>query len=113
MRAAQAAECARDQAHFWDYHDRLFQSWAGKKESTFDESSLVGFARELGLDIASFNACLDGRQHLERLEEDMQAALGLNVESVPTVFINEQRVRGLKDYETYRGMIEEELGKSR
>ncbi|HYG68908.1 MAG TPA: thioredoxin domain-containing protein, partial [Anaeromyxobacteraceae bacterium] len=53
-KAAEAAHCAGDQGKYWDMHGKLFGA-GGKLEV----SSLKGYAKELGLDAAKFDQCLD------------------------------------------------------
>lgn len=50
--AARAAECAKDQGKFWEYHDALFST------QQLDEAGFKKYAADLKLDTAKFNACL-------------------------------------------------------
>ncbi len=60
--ATEAAYCAGDQdpAHFWAMHNVLFEKQAELWAAGDVAPMVKGFAKELGLNAASFAACLDG-----------------------------------------------------
>jgi thiol-disulfide isomerase/thioredoxin len=65
-KAAEAAECARDQGRFWEMHDRLFANAEQLKPA-----DLKGHARAIGIDGPAFDACLDSGRHAERWKRDL------------------------------------------
>ena len=113
VRAAEASECAAEQGRFWEYHDVLFEGWAGENRGAFSDANLKEFAASLGLDLGTFGACLESDRYAKTVEQSRRDALGLGVRSIPTVFINERRLVGLSDYDVYRRVIEEELETAR
>ncbi|HSD83724.1 MAG TPA: DsbA family protein [Anaerolineae bacterium] len=103
-RAAEASECANDQGKFWEYADVLFQNQAGENQGAFADAKLEGFAEELKLDMDEFKACLADRRHLPTIQASVQEGTERGINSVPTLFINGQMVRGgisLKQFEQY------------
>ena len=63
--ASHAAACANDQGKFWEMHDRIF---AGQNEWNGEATSnpvpvFAGYAKDLGLDVGRWRACVDGRTH--------------------------------------------------
>lgn len=83
--ASTAAECAAEQGQFWEMHDLLFETveqWAVEEA----ETELLGLAGELGLDMATFAACLDSRAPVERVVADIYDSLGA-VSSTPTFVV--------------------------
>ena len=62
-KSAEASECAQDQGKFWEYHNKLFDEQQKLKPdgntATYAEPELKKWAKELGLDEAKFNQCLD------------------------------------------------------
>jgi protein-disulfide isomerase len=108
-RAAIAAECARQQNRFWEYHDRLFEN-----QRTLDRESLFRYAREVGLDIPAFRACLDDPATEARIEEDVRAGIAAGIQSTPTLFINGRRIDGALEhpYYDYALVLEQERGGS-
>ena len=112
-RAAQAAECAAEQGRFWDYHDVLFENWAGENSGAYGDANLLRFASALGLETDSFDSCLGSGRSARAVEEDVRSAVTLGVRPVPTVLINNRRIEGLRSYVEYRSIIEDELSKAR
>ncbi len=111
LRAAEASECAGEQGSFWQYHDILFDNWAGENQGAFSDPHLIAFADQAGRDDGQFRSCLETGRYRDRVKEDIEAAKDLGVRSTPTIFINQERVDGLSDYPTYRRIIEGELAK--
>lgn len=104
MDAALAAEAARNQDKFWEYHDKLFAN-----QDKLDIESLKRYARELGLDMARFEADRSNPESRKKVEADMAEARTLAVSSTPSFFINGRFVRGAQPFETFAKVIDEEL----
>ncbi len=103
-RAAEASECANDQGKFWEYVDLLFENQAGENQGAFADAKLISFAQQLELDTERFKTCLDSRQHLAEVQASTAAGSARGINSVPTLFINGQMVRGaisLEKFEKY------------
>jgi protein-disulfide isomerase len=103
--SAQAAECAAEQNRFWDYHDMLFLN----QRVPFTSENLKAFARELGLDTASFNGCLDLETHAEKVAADRAEGQRRGVTGTPTFYVGQTQIVGAKPYDTFRAAIEDEL----
>jgi protein-disulfide isomerase/uncharacterized membrane protein len=103
--AAAAAECASKLGRFWEYHDLLFEN-----QKALDRESLFRYAREVGLDIPTFRACLDDPATMDRIAADVAAGARLGIESTPTIFINGRRIQGSLDrpYYDYALVIEKD-----
>ncbi len=86
--AALASECANDQGKFWQYHDLLFAN-----QPNFKRSQLVEYAGKLGLDSEQFSACLQSRARRQIVDDDLQRAKELNLNSTPTFIVNGQIIR--------------------
>lgn len=108
FKAAEAGQCAREQGKFWEYHDRLFAN-----QQALQPEFLKKYAVELGLDAAKFNTCLDTAKYAERVQEQMGVGSSLGVSSTPSVFINGRLVSGAHPFETFTGIIDEELRRTR
>lgn len=87
--AATAAECAGEQDRFWQYQHNLFAN-----QGRFQRDELIGYARDLGLDVAAFVACLGSEAARARVERDAREGQKLGIESTPTLFINGRRIEG-------------------
>ncbi len=108
--AAQAAECAGSQGRFWPYHDKLFASQAGENRGAFAKDKLKGFARELGLEVAGFDRCLDGDETLAKVRADTAEADRRGVKSTPTFYLNTtEPIQGALPYDAFRQAIDKLL----
>ena len=106
--AAEAAECASDQGKFWEYHDILYDRWAGTNVGAYSYNNLIGFAQILELDQQQFADCMNERKYVERVRSDSRFAEANGISSTPTVLINGEVVRG-GEYGVFRDAIEAAL----
>lgn len=104
--AALAAEAARNQNKFWEYHDKLFAN-----QKKLDVESLKQYAAELQLDMARFERDRLDPEIRKRVEADVTEANTLGVNSTPSFFINGRFVRGAQPFETFAKLIDDELTK--
>ena len=106
--ASMAAACAADQGKFWEMHDRLFQGqdeWNG--EATRNPKKVfLGYARAIGLDVARWEQCYDGRQHLRQIQANMAEAERRQVQQTPTFVIGRRMVPGAIGYDQFRALVD-------
>ena len=102
-KAGEASECARDQGKFMEYHDILFDT----KQLSVD--SLKKHAADLGLDVATFNECLDSGEKGAIVDADFEEGRQLGVGGTPTFFINGRKLVGAQPYENFKAAIESAL----
>jgi protein-disulfide isomerase len=107
--AAQAAEAAREQGKFWEYHDALFNVQGRENSGAFSYDQLVEIAREIGLDVALFEETLSSNKYLEPIQSEVDAAREAGVNSTPTFFIGETKIVGARDYDEFVEVIDAEL----
>ncbi len=91
--AAQAAEAARMQNRFWEMHDLIYENQALWAEDKNPKNHFRKFAADLGLDVARFEADMEGDQVRFRLEADRDAAVRMGVDGTPTVLIDGRKLR--------------------
>lgn len=103
MPAAVASLCANDQDAYWDFHEKLFSS------ETLDEATYIQYAADLALDVETFTACLSSGSHDAFIQEDMDFALGLGVQSTPTFFVNGLAIVGAQPLVNFKQIIDKEL----
>ncbi|MEE8077270.1 MAG: thioredoxin domain-containing protein [Candidatus Binatia bacterium] len=111
--AAQAAECAREQGKFWEYHDKVFTSKGRFASFALINRRLKGYAREVELDGKAFDRCLDSGKYAQKIEEETGMGRALRARATPTFFINGKMLVGAHPFETFQRMIEEELGEGK
>jgi protein-disulfide isomerase len=110
--AAYAAECANDQGKFWQYHEDLFNRWLGENVGMYEKDMLKRFAKQLKLDTAKFNECIDSDKHAGVVDADVKEGLALQVRGTPTFFLNgkQMQIRSL-NFEDFAASIEQALKK--
>jgi protein-disulfide isomerase len=108
--AAQASECAADQGKFWEYHDVLFERQDGENQGAFTKDKLIGFAKDMGLDMTKFEPCLTSDQTLSRVQADTQEGSQAGVRGTPTFFVNGQALVGAQPIEAFQAAIDKALG---
>lgn len=108
--AAQAAECAADQGKFWEYHDLLFDKQNGENVGTFTKENLIAYAKELGLDSAKFEPCLQSDATLQRVTTDTNEGRQVGVSGTPTFFINGKPLVGAQPAEVFKSQLDAALG---
>jgi protein-disulfide isomerase len=107
--AAVAAECAADEGKFWQYHDYLFEHQSGENEGAFTKDKLIGFGKELGLDMTTFQSCVQSDQTLARVQADTAEGQKFGVSSTPTFFVNGKPVVGLMSADQFKQVIDQAL----
>jgi protein-disulfide isomerase len=107
FKASEAAHCAGDQGKFWEYHDRLFAN-----QQALQLTDLKAHAAALGLNAATFDACLDGSKYAERVRDGVAAGSRLGVNSTPTSYVNGRMLSGSLPFEAFSAVIDEELAKT-
>jgi protein-disulfide isomerase len=102
--AHEAARCAGEQGAFWKYREELFSQ--SPKSGT---ERLTASAREIGLDVTTFQQCLADRKFKDLVDRDVKEGTRAGITGTPTVFINGRRLEGARSLETFVQIIDEEL----
>ena len=87
-RAANAALCAGEQNHFWDYHDTLYANQITESASLFTDARLVTMAENLKLDMTAFNQCYQAKKYAGQVKADIAQGQTLNITGTPSIFVN-------------------------
>lgn len=111
--AAAAAECAREQGKFWEYHDYLFTRQNGENQGAFEKKNLKQFARAVGLDGAQFDSCVNSDKYIEEVRKDTAAGRNAGVSGTPTTFVNGRAIVGAVPFAQFEGAIVEALKKAK
>lgn len=89
VEAAQAAEAAGAQGHYWEMHDMLFES-----QRSLVHPVLMAHADALGLDLRAFIQALREGRFQGRIHDDFLGAVRSGVLRPPAFFLNGQRYQG-------------------
>jgi protein-disulfide isomerase len=93
MNAAVAVEAAAQQGRFEAMYQRMFETqprWGEQQESRADV--FRGFADELGLDLAAYDAAVADPATEARVRRDFDAGIALGVTGTPTIFLDDERI---------------------
>jgi protein-disulfide isomerase len=89
IKAAEAGQCAHNQGRFWEYQDLLYEQDVG-----LGVEALKGYASRLGLDMPTFNQCLDENQMRRKVEFDMRRAGENGFSVTPAFWLNGEKIFG-------------------
>ncbi len=113
--AAQAADCAKDQKKFWQYHDALFEAEikdGQENNGNLNRDLFKKIASDLNMNVDEFLSCYDSQKYASEVVNDMNEATSLmDKVSTPTVFINDTLIQGAYPYSTFSQVIDEALNK--
>ena len=98
--AAEAAEVAARQGAFWAMHDLLLDH-----QVSLLTTDLVGYAEQLGLDVARFTSDLRAHAGAARVAQDVASADLSGVSGTPTFFLNGRRHHGAYDIESLSNAV--------
>jgi protein-disulfide isomerase len=105
---ARAFLAAAEQGKAEAMHARLFE-----QPTALDETGLVAVARELGLDVAAFDAARRGASVASSLARSESLADSLGASGTPTFYVNGRSILGAQPYATFRTLVDEELAAAR
>lgn len=109
--AARASQAAAIQGKFWEMHDKLFEqqeSWAQNAKSN---QMFAQYAQDMGLNRDQFERDMNSKTVKARVQRDYLHALALQVNSTPTIYINDQKVDNPSSVEAFKAIIDPLLGK--
>ncbi len=113
--SANAARCAGDQGKYWEYHDKLYaeQNVLDPQGGTvqYTVSDLKSWGLEIGLDAASFDACVDGGNHSSAIQANMAEGQSVGVGGTPSFVIGKrnetgQLIVGAQPYSTFEAALD-------
>jgi protein-disulfide isomerase len=105
--AANASMCANEQGKFWEMHDLLFQNQGQLAPDKYD-----GWAKQLGLDVAKFQAARGAEATRSRVEEDVWLGARVAQQGTPTLYVNCRQVVGAQPYDAFQKIVDEQLARA-
>ncbi len=105
QKAAEAAQCAGDQGKYWEMHGKLFAN-----QQALQPDQLKGYAKDMGLDAAKFDKCLDSGEKAKTVEASRKAGEAAFVSGTPSFFVNGQPMTA-PSYEEFKSVIDGELAR--
>jgi protein-disulfide isomerase len=103
-KAAEAAHCAGEQGKYWEMHAKLFAN-----QRALEVPALKGYAKDLKLDQAAFDKCLDSGSTAALVEASKKAGNEAGVNGTPAFFVNGVLISGAQPFEAFKEVIDAEL----
>ncbi|MEF3121731.1 DsbA family protein [Kocuria flava] len=89
VNAALAVEAAAQQGQYEPMYQRMYETQAQWGESAEEKSAVFrGFAQEMGLDMAAYDAAVADPATLERIKLDIADGVALGVQGTPTFYLD-------------------------
>lgn len=107
--ASEAAECAGDQGKFWEYGDELF-----KNQSNLGPATYTQIATSLGLNLGTFQSCLDSDKYIEKIRAQAKEGAAAGVTGTPGTFVvdkdgNAELIKGALPYASVKQIVDSML----
>ncbi len=106
--AAVAARCAGQQGRYWQMGHLMMRN-----QERLSDADLRTYAGEVGLDLASWDACVADGIWLERVDENVRDGRVAGVDVTPTFFVNGRMVTGSVAWARLEGLVQDELQAAR
>ena len=105
--AAEAAEAAGFQGHFWEMYDKLYSDQATWSKAPDPRTFFLDYARDIGLDVQRFTQDVVSPEVDQRIMLDQQRGRSIGVVGTPTIFINGRMLPPDTTEKQLREMIDE------
>ena len=108
--------CAAEQDLYWEYHDFVYANQGHENDGWANSENLKLLVTGInGLDVDSFNECLDSKKYEQQVNENKKIASDAGVRSTPTFIIIPQEgqaemITGAQPYGTFKVLVDEMLG---
>ena len=93
--ASEASYCAQKQNKFWEYHNTLYNNWGGENTGWITENVLLGFAKDVRLNLDDFSQCLENSEFRQKVLNNEQFGKNIGINATPSFLI-------FNDDEVYR-----------
>jgi protein-disulfide isomerase len=107
--AARSAEAAGRQGKFWEMHDLLFERQSDWSREGNPLDKFVSYINELELDEDKFVGDYESDEVKQRVNDDLNGANRLRINSTPTFFLNGSRMDTPRNYDEFKSLIESEV----
>lgn len=89
---AKGAIAARNQGNYWEMSSLLYENQPTKM------ADMLKLADQLGFDKDKFTADFNSEETSKEIENELQKAVNLEIDSTPTMYINGDKIVGVKPY---------------
>ena len=113
--ASEASYCAEKQGKFWEYHNTLYNNWGGENTGWITENVLLGFAKDVRLNLDDFSQCLENSEFRQKVLNNEQFGKDIGINATPSflIFNDDEvyRIIGAQPFEKFEKAFQQ-LGNS-
>ncbi len=104
--ALEAAEYAKEQAKFDQFHLAVFKAYWEEGRNIGLRSVLRSVAEGCGLDGDELERCLNEGRYADRIDRQNEEARAWGINGIPAYVIGDQLVEGAQPYEIFQRAVE-------
>jgi len=105
---AEASECVAElggNSAFWKFYEKIFTETTSNGTGIALER-LGPMAKEVGVDQAAFQKCLDSGKYASLVSQDEQEGTDAGVQGTPATFVNGKLVSGAQPFANFKTIID-------
>lgn len=108
MGSALASEAASNQGKFWEMYRLIYAGQTDWSEKPVADATkvFIGYATDLGLDIAQFTKDMASAEAKSKVESQLAEGKALGINATPTFFVNGEAVVNPQGYEAFKALID-------
>lgn len=117
--AHNAAACAGAQDRFWEMHDELYRrqpEWSallGGRESRNPERAMRGYARDIGLDLQAYDACMAARTFEPQIRANVEEGRRIGVGGTPTFLVGRRLLpTGVGSFDVLKAVVDSAIAEA-
>lgn len=101
-----AVEAAGLQGKYWQMHEKMFATQKEWSSMSNPKDTFVGYAKELGMDIAKFTSDMDSQLIKDIIKSDTNDGNAVALIETPTFYLNDLKIAISGSYEELKGLIQ-------
>lgn len=105
LELAAGAACAAPQGRYWQFHDYVFWNQGRENKGDHNTAFITQVADAAGVDRAAWDTCFARPDARTPIKTTTSAALGLGINSTPTLVVNGQQFAGVPNYDQLAALI--------
>ncbi|MCR4334795.1 MAG: DsbA family protein [Patescibacteria group bacterium] len=106
------SEASGKQGKFFEMHDMIFDNQLAWSESNDAKKIFTEYAMKLGLDMEKFNADIESKEIIQKVDNDAISGVNSGVDSTPSFFLNGKKINNPQSYEEFEKIINDAINNS-